>query len=129
MRVALAALPGPPSFELTVLVVLTLVPFVAPVTVTLNVQKAFAASVPPLNEIDDGAVVLRLPPQTEVGPLVAIDTPAGNGSVNPMPVSEFDWLGLVIVNDSVEVEPVRSEVGENDFPREGGAMTVSGAVA
>src|ERR1700744_2028292 len=47
VRVAVAVLPEPPSFEVTALVVLFLVPAVAPVTLTVTAQSAEAAKVPP----------------------------------------------------------------------------------
>jgi hypothetical protein len=128
-REAEAVLPLPPSVDVTAVVVLFLVPEVAPVTVTLNVQLLFAASDPPEKDIVLGAVVESEPPQVAVGPLVATVTPAGKVSVNPMPVSEFDRFGLVTVNDRVEVPPVKIEVGEKDLARTGGAITVREEVA
>jgi hypothetical protein len=84
-----AAFPVPPSVEVTTLVVLILEPLVTPVTGTLKVQAPFAASEPPVKEIEPGAVVVSVPPQVGVGPLAATATPDGNGSVKLMPLSEF----------------------------------------
>ena len=90
LRVAVAALPSPPSEEVIALVVLTLEPTVVPVTVILKLHEVFAASDPPEKEIVLGAVVVREPPQAEVGPEVTTVRPAGKVSVNPIPLSETD---------------------------------------
>ena len=124
-----AVLPLPPSVDVTAVVVLFFVPAVAPVTVTLNVQSLFAASDPPEKDMVLGVVVDSDPPQVAVGPPVATVRPAGNVSVNPMPDRELFRFGLVMVNDNVEVLPVKIEVGENAFARLGGVMTVTEAVA
>ena len=122
-----AVLPGPPSFDITC-TVLFFVPAVAPVTVTLNVHEAFAARDPPEKEIVLGSVDSE-PPQVVVGPLVVTVRPLGKISINPMPDSEFDLFGLVIVNDKVVLSPVKIEPEENDLARTGGAITVREAVA
>ena len=111
------------------MVVLFFVPAVVPVTVMLNVQFVFAASDPPLNVTVLGAVVVSDPPQVVVGPLVATVNPAGRVSLKLMPLRRVPRLGLVIINVSVAVLPVKIELGENDLARAGGAFTVSGAVA
>lgn len=56
-------------------------------------------------------------------------TPAGNESVNPIPLSELDVFGLEMVKVRVEAPPVKTEVGEKDLPKFGGAITVCEAVA
>ena len=124
-----AVFPFPPCVEVTALVVLSFVPAVAPVTVTLKLQLALAASAPPLKAIAFGAVVVREPPHVDVGPLVATVKPAGNVSVKPMPLSAEPMFGFVIVNVSVDVFPVKMDAGENDLARTGGAITVRDAVA
>lgn len=90
MRVAVAALPFPPSEEATTLDVLTLEPIVVPVTVTLKLHPVFGAREPPEKDIVSGAVVVRKPSQAEVGPLLSTVSPAGKVSVKPIPLSETD---------------------------------------
>ncbi len=105
------------------------VPALAPVTVTLNVQLLFAASEPVEKDIVPGEVVDIEPPQVEAAPLVATVSPAGSVSVNPMPDSELDLFGLVMVKDNDVVLPVKTEAGEKDLARIGGAITSREAVA
>ena len=105
-----AVLPLPPSVDVTAVVVLFFVPAVAPVTVTLNVQLLFAASDPLEKDIVLGAVVDSEPPQVVVGPLAATVRPAGKVSVNPMPDSELDIFGLVMLKDNAEVLTVKIEI-------------------
>ena len=112
-----------------VLVVLFFVPAVAPVTVTGKVQLVFAANDPPMNVIVLGAVVVRDPPHVTVGPLLTTVKPATRESLKPMPLNTVLRFGLVIVNVSVEVLPVKIELGENDLARTGGAITVREEVA
>jgi len=120
----------PPSVEETpAFVELIIVPAYAPVTVTLKVQLLFAANDPPEKETVLGIVVESEPPQVEVGPLVATVTPAGKISVNPIPFSELDRFGLVMMKVSVVSLPVKIEPGENDLAREVGAITVMESVA
>ena len=128
-REAVAALPFPPSVEVTAVVVLSIVPAAAPVTATLNVQLVFAASDPPVKEIVLGAVVVKEPPQIGVGALVVTVKPATSVSLKPIPLNAVLRFGLVIVNVSVEVLPVKMEVGEKDLAKTGGAITVREAVA
>ena len=102
-----AVLPLPPSFEVTALVVLFCVPAVVPVTLTLNVHEALAASVAPakLTLPDPAVAVIVPPPQLPVSPFgVATARPAGNASVKPTPVN-VEALGLVMVKLS-EVDPL-----------------------
>ena len=67
-----------------------------------------------------GVVIVRVPPHT--GTLALPDTkPAGNTSVNPMPVIVVPEFGLVIVNVSVDGFPTDTDVGENVFVIDGGA--------
>jgi hypothetical protein len=113
----------------TAFVVLFFVPAVVPVIVTLKLQLLFAASDPPLNVIVLGAVVVREPPHVAVGPPLATVKPPIRESLKPIPLSTVVKLGLVIVNVSVEVFPVKIELGENDLARTGGAITVREEVA
>ena len=79
----------PPSFDLTAVVTLVLVPVVAAVTVTPIVQVPFAAILPPDRPIavDPAANPERVPPQVFVtAGIEATIVPAGNASLNPTPV-------------------------------------------
>ena len=126
---AVATFPFPPCVDVTAVVVLFFVPEVVPVTVTLKVQFVFAASDPPLNVIVPGAVVVSDPAQVAIGPLEATVIPAGSVSLKLIPLKRVLKFGLVMVNVSVDVLPVKIELGANDFARAGGAFTVNGAVA
>src|SRR5215471_21432269 len=86
--VAVAVPSVPPSFELTLPVVLVLEPAVVPVTLTLNVHELLAAMVPPdrLITFVFCAAVIVPAPQEPLKPLgVAMISPAGNVSLKPMP--------------------------------------------
>jgi hypothetical protein len=129
LRLAVAMLPVPPSFEVTAPVMLLNAPAVVPVTVTLNWHWLLAATVAPVNEIPVGAVVVSVPPHT-VDVLLATVRPIGSVSVNPTPVSEIALGdGLVIVNCNDEVVFKAMLVGLNALAIDGGAMTVRFAVA
>jgi hypothetical protein len=128
-RVASASFPAPPSVDVIALVVLALLPLVAPVTVTLKVQLVFAASDPPVNEIEPGAVVASDPPHAVVGPEVTTVTPDGSGSVKVIPLRAVSRFGFAMVNARVEGSPVRIESGEKALPIVGGALTVNVSVA
>jgi hypothetical protein len=89
LMLAEAVPPVPPSVEVTLPVVLFLVPAVVPVTFTLNVQELLAAIVPPERLIVPvPAVAVTVPaPQVPVRPFgVATTRPAGNVSLNATPV-------------------------------------------
>jgi hypothetical protein len=88
--------PGPLSVELITPVVFTHAQAETPVTVTLNVQLPLAVSVPPLNEIPLGAMVMTVPLQTGALPVGTVN-PAGNVSVNATPVSGSAPFGLLSV--------------------------------
>jgi hypothetical protein len=100
--------PVPPSVEVTLPVVLFLVPAVVPVTLTENVQEEEAAIVPPLRlKVPVPAVAAIVPlPQVPVRPF-GVDTtkPAGNVSVKATPVNATVVFGFVTVKLS-EVEPL-----------------------
>jgi hypothetical protein len=119
-----AVLPLPPCVDMTTVVVLFIVPDIAPVTRTLNAQLLFAASDPPVKDIVLGVVVVSEPLQVAVGPLLVTVTPAGNVSENLMPDSELDTFGLFTVKVKVDVLPVKIESGAKDLARTGGAITV-----
>ena len=128
-REAVAEFPFPPSVEVTAVVVLFFVPGVVPVTVALNVQLVFAASDPPVKVIVLGAVVVKEPPHVAVGPLLAIVKPLTRVSLKSIPLRALFRFGLVIVNVSVDVLPVKIEVGEKDLASTGGAITVRDELA
>ena len=128
-REAEAVLPFPPSVEVIAVVMLSFVPAVVPVTVTSKPQVLFAASIPPVNVIVPGAVVVNVPPHVAMGPEVATVKPEVNVSLNPIPLKALFRFELEIVNVRVEAFPVKMEVGEKDLARPGGAITVREAVA
>lgn len=85
-----AAPPVPPSFDVTALVVLFLVPALVPVTFTLKVQEALAARLAPdrLITLVFCVAVIVPPPHEPVRPLgVEMTNPTGKVSVKPTPVS------------------------------------------
>ena len=121
-----AVLPGPLSTEVTVPVVLFLVPTVTPVTFTLKVHAALAASAAPVKvTLPDPAVAVIAPaPQLPVSPFgVETTRPAGSESVKPTPVNGVPALALVIVNASDAVPPTPMFAAPNDFPIVGGRVT------
>lgn len=120
--------PAPLSVELMTLVVLFCTPALAPVTVTLNEQVPLAASVPPLNEIMFGAVVVTVPPQVDCDPSGTV-SPAGSVSVNAIPVRPRDELGLVIMKSRLVVPPTWMLDAPKDLLIVGGDATVSDAIA
>jgi len=83
----------------------------------------------PFSKIVEGAVIVRVPPQT---PLVAVETvrPAGRESVMPTPVSATVLaVGLTRVKVRVEVPPPAMVVGLKAMPTVGGATTAMLAFA
>ena len=86
---SLAVFPAPPSIDVTALVTLSLVPAIAPVTVTLKVQLLSAASAAPANDIVLGEVVVNVPPHSEVEDEATV-TPSGKLSAKPIPERELD---------------------------------------
>src|SRR5438552_14868807 len=98
---AVAVFPVPPFAEVTAPVVLTLLPAVVPVTLTVKVQEPLAATVAPARLMlpDPAVAVIVPPPQEPVSPLgVATISPLGNISVKATPVSAAEALQLGIVN-------------------------------
>ena len=124
VSVSLAVFPSPPLVELTVPVVLTLLPAVAPVTVTLKLQLALDAIEPPLKAIELGAVTVKVPPHSELVALVTV-TPAGNVSVNATPVSAVPLFEFVMVNCNDDASPTAIESEEKVFAIEGGPIAVT----
>jgi hypothetical protein len=124
--------PGPLSFDETAPVVLFLTPAVVPVTFTLNVHDALAASVAPVRLTDEepAAAVMVPPPQEPVRPFgVETTSPAGRLSVNAMPVSERALFGLLIVKLSDVPVFTRMLLAPKAFVIVGGVATVRFAVA
>src|SRR5207237_147850 len=119
--------PAPVSFELIGPVVLFLTPAVAPVTVTVIVQLAPAARVPPVNVSVSPPVMTRLPPQVAVVPLGAVN-PAGSVSVKATPVSATVAFGLVSRKLMLTSPPNGMLAAAKDFAIVGGATTVTVAV-
>lgn len=89
------------------------------VTVTVIVQKVLTASVPPLNEIVRGAVVVNVPPHWVDEPEVTV-RPLGRVSVKLTPVNATPVFGFVTVKVNVEVAPMATGFGENALVRVAG---------
>jgi len=123
--------PVPPSVEVTLPVVLFCRPAAVPVTLTENVQEAFAAMDPPARLITFvPAVAVMVPaPQEPVRPLgVEMIRPAGSVSLKATPVSATVAFGFVIVKLS-EVEPFSGMLAApNAFAIVGGVTTVMDAL-
>ena len=123
VTLAEAVRPVPPSVELTVPVVLFLVPAVVPVTFTEKVQEAPAANVPPdrLTEPDPAVAVMVPLPQEPLKPL-GVDTtrPEGKESVKATPLSDALPLGLVTVKLRLVVPPIAMLDAPNDLLMVGG---------
>jgi hypothetical protein len=126
---AFAVLPVPPFVDVTLPVKLFCAPAVTPVTVTLKVQLPLAAIVPPLSDTSRvAAVVMSVPPHcAEVES--ATDNPTGKVSVNVTPVNAVPVFGFVMVNDNVVVPFKATVAAPNDLLIEGGATTVTEALA
>jgi hypothetical protein len=133
LRTATAALPVPPSEETTALVVFVFVPAELAVTLTEKAQEAFGASVAfaRLIVLLPAVAVITPASQLPVRPLgVETATPAGSGSVNPIPVSGKAFE-LVIVKARMLEPPIGTVPGVKLFPIVAalGASTVSVAGA
>jgi hypothetical protein len=123
--------PVPPCVEVTAPVVLFCAPAAIPVTFTVKLQEALAASVPPDKlTLVEPATAVAVPPQVLADPFgVAITSPAGNVSVKPIPVSDTDAFGLPILIVS-DVPPFNAIVAApNTFAIVGGPRTVTDAFA
>jgi len=104
------------------------VPDCTPVTVTEKLHVPEAPRVPLRKLMMFGAVVVRLPPQTDVGPLDATVMPGGSVSVKPMLVKPNAFV-LPIENCSVDVDPSEIWFGVKLFDKVGAAATFKVAVA
>src|SRR5437667_12880521 len=90
IRLAVAVLPFPPSFEVTAPVVLFCVPDVTPVTFKENEQEELAESVPAerLTLLDPAVAVIVPPPQVPLKALgLATSRRDGTASVTPTPIT------------------------------------------
>ena len=134
-RLAVAALPLPPSVDVTFEVELALVPAVVPVTLTEKVHEVLAArvavvGVPRLIAEEPAVAVMVPPPQVPLNPLgVATTSPNGRVSVKLIPLSAVARLGLVTVKVNEVELPVKMVVAPKFLVMLGGAATVNGAVA
>jgi len=131
-KLADAVLPGPPSFDVTAVVMLMTVPVVAPaVTLTLNVHEPLAASIAPvrLMVLEPAVAAIVPPPQLPVKPLgVATSSPTGSVSEKPTPLSAVELFGLVIVKVKLVVPRIGMLVAPNALLMVGGAATIMVAV-
>lgn len=120
--------PVPPSVEVTLLVVLFLVPAVVPFTVSEKVQDPLAASVPPESVTLEGGPITGVivpPPQDPVTVVEVNCNPAGRLSVKPIPVKPTVVLGLLTWKLIVVVATFKATLrSANDFTTVGGATTV-----
>ncbi|HKV41953.1 MAG TPA: hypothetical protein VJX67_22305 [Blastocatellia bacterium] len=123
----LLAAPIPPFAEPILPVVLFCTPATAPVTVTTIVQVPLDGTVPPLKLMTFGAVVVRVPPHTELVPVATVN-PAGSVSVNPTPVNATVVFGLAIINVNEVVVFSGIVTAPNAFEIVAGATTVIEAV-
>ena len=93
------------------------------VTVTLKLQLLFTAMVAPESVMVFPPLVVRVPPQTALLPLVTV-RPLCSTSVKPTPVSGIGLIaGLVMVkpNEVVWLSPIK--LGLKALDMEGGAIT------
>ena len=123
-RPAEAVVPVPPFDELTVPVVLVMLPAVFAVTSTFTSQLMPTGIDPPVRLIElVPALAVKVPPQVLlVFGTVATTMPDGNVSLTATPLSGRTLAaGLVMVSISVEVPPWGMLFGVNDFVMVGGA--------
>ena len=121
-NVAEAALPLPPSVEVTALVTLFLGPAVVPKTLTEMVQVPPAVTVPParLTVVEFAVAPLTVPLHEFVRPGVAATaTPAGKVSLKPLPVRAAAFR-LPMLKVSVDVPFNAIDDGANALPIAGG---------
>src|SRR5579859_5088589 len=131
MLAVLLVAPAPLSFDEIGPVVLFCTPAAIPVTFTLIVQEAFAASVPPVRLAEpDPAAAVTVPEQVVVSPFgVEIFSPAGSASLNATPVSASEVFGLLMVK-LIEVEAFsRMLAAPNALVMVGGVATAKLAEA
>ena len=129
-KVADAVPAVPPSFELTLPVVLVAAPIVESVTLTLMLQLLPVLTVPPLKLSTVSPVFGEKVPPQELAGEPTTDSPAGKVSLTATPV----WptvlaAGLVMVMVSVEVLPEGMLVGLKLLVIVSGATTVKVVLA
>ena len=119
--------PVPPLVELTVPVVLLLVPEVVGVTSTLTAHELLAVIPPPVRLMEVlPAAAVNVPPQLSLAlGTAATCRPVGKLSVTATPLKAVPVFGLVMVKVRVEVPPTAVVVGEKALLMLGGATTVS----
>jgi hypothetical protein len=129
VRLAVALFPVPPCADVITLVVLTLVPLLVPVTLTIKLQDALAAS--PNDErlmLPVPAVALGVPAVTppevvrQVPPWpfgVATTSPAGRTSVKAIACTPVDEFGFAIVKVRLVLPPTAMELAPNAFAKVG----------
>src|SRR5713101_2862358 len=127
---ALLVAPVPPLVELTVPVVLLLVPEVVGVTSTLTAHELLAVIPPPVRLMEVlPAAAVNVPPQLSLAlGTAATCRPVGKVSLTATPLKAVPVLGLVMVKVRVEVPPTEVVVGEKALLILGGATTVSATV-
>jgi hypothetical protein len=132
IKVALLLVPpGPLSVALTTPVVLTFVPALVPVTLTMMVQEPLGANVPPLRlTVVEEAAALSTPPQVLLALVGKATTkPAGRLSLNCRPVNVKLLFELVMLNVS-DVTPFNGMLATpKALVMEGPAATVKLALA
>ena len=126
---AVDVFPVPPFVEPTV-TELFCRPVVEPVTFTVSVQDAPAASVTPLKlTTPEPAVAVAVPPHVFESPFGLVTVrPAGKLSVKLTPVRAVPVLGFRIENVNAVDEPVKMGFAVKDLAITGGSITVSVAV-
>ena len=131
VRVSVAVLPGPPSFELTAPDVLVKLPAAVPVTFTTTVQEPLVAMVPPVRlMLLPPAAADAVPLQVLLSPFgVATTRPNGSVSLNATPVNATPLFGFWMVNVNVLVAFSGMVFGLNALAMLGGLATVRVAVA
>src|ERR1700691_435318 len=130
VRVAEAASPVPPWFEVTALVILVLVPAVVPVTCTEDEHEPLAAMVTPERlTLPPPCAALGVPPQVLVCPLGdATTSPIGSASVNAIPAMDSAGFGLLRLKVKVVVLFSGILAAPNAIKSVGAANTVTLAV-
>ncbi len=122
----------PPLVEVTLPVVLTLVPPVVAVTSTVTVHVPPVEIVPPLKVRlvlpAAGANVGVPQPFVVAFGVAATCIPAGKASVKATPVRAVPEFGFVTVRVNVLTPPTVIGLGENALAIEGGASTVNVSV-
>ncbi len=126
---AFAVPPLPPSFEVTLLVTLFLLPPVVAATLTENWQVPLAATVAPANDTELlPELAVTVPPQSDpVAPPLATTRPLGKLSVKPTPVRVVEVFVLLMVKVSEVLCPTLIDEAPNTLVIDGAmALTTCG---